>query len=105
LHLLSVLLRKHGFDIYSLSTPEDIFSTMKLFKPDIILMDVKLGNYDGKEICAQLKANEDTKSIKIILHSAFPEIEKEYQLCGAEEFILKPTDISNLVSRLNFHLK
>ena len=105
LQLLTELLRKNGFDVYSLSTPVDIFATIKLFHPSIIILDVKMGNYDGKEICAQLKANEETKSIKVILHSAFPEIEKEYQVCGAEEFIIKPTDISLLVSRLNFHLE
>ena len=105
LHLLTALLRENGFDVYSLSTPEDIFSTIKMFRPGIIILDVKLGNYDGKEICKQLRADQSTKDIKVILHSAFPEIEKEYQLCGADEFILKPTNISHLVSRLNDHLK
>jgi len=104
LHLLTELLRKNGFDVYSLSNPEDLFATIKSFKPGIIILDIKMGNYDGKEICAQLKANEETKSIKVILHSAFPQIEKEYELCGAEEFIIKPTDLSHLVSRLRFHL-
>ena len=105
LHLLTALLRENGFDVYSLSHPEDIFTTIKVFKPGIIILDVKLGNYDGKEICRQLRANQDTKDIKVILHSAFPEIEKEYQQCGAQEFILKPTELSHLISRLNFHLK
>jgi len=105
LHLLTELLRKNGFDVYSLSNPEDLLATIKSFKPGIIILDIKMGNYDGKEICAQLKANEETKSIKVILHSAFPQIEKEYELCGAEEFIIKPTDLSHLVSRLRFHLE
>jgi DNA-binding response OmpR family regulator len=105
LHLLTAILRENGFDVYSLSNPDDIFATIKVFKPNIIILDVKLGNYDGKEICARLKADESTRAIKVILHSAFPEIEEEYHLCGAEEFIIKPTNISHLISRLNFHLR
>jgi two-component system, OmpR family, phosphate regulon response regulator PhoB len=105
LHLLTALLRGHGFDVYSLSNPDEIFAIIKTFKPKIIIMDVKMGSYNGKEICAQLKADEETKSIKVTLHSAFPEIEQEYKLCGADDFIIKPTHISDLISRLNFHLK
>jgi DNA-binding response OmpR family regulator len=104
LHLLTVLLRKNGFDVCPLSNPNDIFQVVKTFRPNLMILDVKIGEYDGREICKKLKANEETKSIKVILHSAFPEIEKQYQLCGAEEFIIKPTDISTLIARLNHHL-
>ena len=63
------------------------------------------GKYDGKEICKQLKSAEHSKGIKVILHSAYPEIKNEYKLCGADEFILKPVAIDHLVSRLNYNLK
>ena len=104
LHLLTALLRENGFDVYSIASPDELFATMKSFKPGIILLDVRLGNYDGKEICSRLKKDETTKGVKIILHSAFPEIEKEYALCGADEFILKPTNVAHLVDRLRYHL-
>jgi DNA-binding response OmpR family regulator len=105
LSLLTALLRKNRFDVYPLSNPNDVFHVVKTFRPDLMILDVRVGEHDGREICKKLKANEETKSIKVILHSAFPEIEEQYQLCGAEEFIIKPTDISTLISRLNHHLR
>jgi DNA-binding response OmpR family regulator len=105
LTLLTSLLRANDFDVYSLSNPDHIFNLARVFKPDIILLDVRLGNYDGKEICRQLKADDDSKSIKIILHSAVPGIADEYHLCGADEFIMKPTEMSYLLARLRIHLQ
>ena len=105
LHLLTVLLRKQGFDIYSISNPDELPKVVKQFKPELILLDVSVGQHDGKRICKELKADPDTRVIKVILHSAFPQIADEYKLCGADEFILKPADIFHLTERLNFHLK
>src|SRR5258705_9453472 len=90
---------------YPLSNPDEMFAIIKVFKPDIIILDVKLGNYDGKEICRHLQTHHSTKDIQAILHSAFPEIENKNELYGADEFILKPTNISHLISRLNFPLQ
>jgi DNA-binding response OmpR family regulator len=105
LHLLSTLLSKKGFEVYSLSNPAEIGAIVISFKPNIVVLDVRIGKYDGKEICKQLKSAEHSKGIKVILHSAYPEIKNEYKLCGADEFILKPVAIDHLVSRLNYNLK
>ena len=104
LHLLTALLRKRGFEVYSLSSGEDALTVTRNFKPDIILLDVRLGRFDGRLICWQIKTEKDIKGVTIILHSAFPEIETEYKSYCADEFILKPTEIDYIIARINYHL-
>src|SRR5258708_7297772 len=96
LHLLTALLRKRGFDVYSLSSGEDALTITRNFKPDVIVLDVRLGNEDGRKICWEIKTEWDIKGVPIILHSAFADVEKEYKTYYADEFILKPTDINYL---------
>ena len=101
LFLGSSLLQHKGFDVCSLANAEDVFEVVRAFKPDLILLDIKLGNYDGRHICSQLKNNSETKDIKIILYSAFPETQYDYQEYGANDFLLKPYEIDHLVERIN----
>jgi DNA-binding response OmpR family regulator len=100
LQLMSAMLRNNGFDVYSVSDINEVFTLIKSFKPDIILLDVKLGNQDGREICTQIKGNPETKNIKVLLHSAFSHVSWEYELCGADGFMLKPYDLSDLVTKI-----
>lgn len=104
LFLGSSLLRQKGFDVFSLSKTDTLLNSIEFFKPDLILLDVKLGDQDGRNICRQLKENSGTNSIKIILYSAFPETSVEYAKYGADDFIVKPYELDHLVTRINHHL-
>jgi DNA-binding response OmpR family regulator len=104
LFLGSSLLKQRGFDVFSLSKADETLETVKSFRPDLILLDVKLGNLDGRDICLRLKSNPDTSFIKIILYSAFPETSVEYRKYGADDFIVKPYEFNHLVERIRYHL-
>jgi DNA-binding response OmpR family regulator len=104
LFLGSSLLKQRGFEVFSLSRADESLDTVKSFKPHLILLDVKLGNLDGRDICLRLKSNPDTSFIKIILYSAFPETSVEYTKYGADDFIVKPYQFNHLVERINHHL-
>ncbi len=101
----SSLLRQKGFDVFSLAKTDSIFSCINFFKPHLILLDVKLGDQDGRNICQQLKENPETKSIKIILYSAFPETSVEYAKYGADDFVVKPYKLDQLITRIHHHLE
>ena len=98
-------LRKSGFDVHSCTDGREVFPAVKNYNPDLIILDVKLNDQDGRTICRQLKNDLLTKGIKIILQSAFPDVGREYHIYGAEEFILKPYTIDHLLSRIKYHLK
>jgi len=104
LFLGSSLLKQRGFDVFSLSSVDEIFEIVQSFKPHVILLDVKLGDQDGRNICLELKGNPETDFIKVILYSAFPETSVEYSKYGADDFVVKPYEFNHLVERILHNL-
>jgi len=104
LFLGSSLLKQRGYEVFSLSSADEAFEIVKSFNPHLILLDVKLGDQDGRNICLKLKRDPETNLIKIILYSAFPETSVEYSKYGADEFIVKPYEFNHLVERIRHHL-
>jgi DNA-binding response OmpR family regulator len=105
LYLSTSLLRKQGFDVYSMSSTDQVLSTVKSFGPEIIIIDVKLAKYDARALCRQLKVHANRSGVKVLLHSKLAEFENEYDQYGAVEFMLKPYSMDFLVSRISYHLK
>lgn len=104
LFLGSSLLKQRGFEVFSLPTADNVLETAKSFKPHLILLDVKLGDQDGRNICLILKRDPETAFTKIILYSAFPETSVEYSKYGADDFVVKPYEFNHLVGRIRHHL-
>jgi DNA-binding response OmpR family regulator len=75
-------------------------------KPDIILLDIAMPEMDGYEVCKKLKKNPDTKGIPIIFLTARVEKEdiiKGFEL-GAVDYIIKPFNFNELISRVRTHI-
>jgi DNA-binding response OmpR family regulator len=81
---------------------QDILSTGK---PDIIILDIFLGALDGREICRELKENEDTKSIPVIMLSAHDRLSKAYDDNCADGYIMKPFALAELLGEIQLLIK
>ncbi len=105
LTVVKILLESNGFNVVAISKWQEIDSKINIFHPDLILLDVSLGTQDGRNICKQLKSNNDTKHIPVILFSANHNVEKSISECLADRFISKPFDINFLIESINNDLK
>jgi len=101
---LKHLLENKGYVVTILSRPETAFTMINVLKPDIILLDIKLAEHDGRDICMQLKSNAKTKKLKIILFSGLIVSKEDYIGYGADDFIEKPINFSALFKKLKAHL-
>ncbi len=72
--------------------------------PDLILLDMLLSGEDGKIIAKKIKSEEGTKKIPIIMLSAYPNVEKEIRMAGADDFIAKPFNMSELLEKIQKNL-
>ena len=76
--------------------------------PDAILLDVKMPEMDGFETCRRLKIDESTKHIPVIMITAIktdPQSRIKGLECGANAFLAKPIDQSELVSQVSVALR
>ncbi len=75
--------------------------------PDLILLDVLMPKMDGFEVCRYLKKNPQTEEIPIIFVTAKYETHYivEGLLCGGVDYIIKPFQVNELLTRLKTHLQ
>lgn len=72
--------------------------------PDLILLDIWLSGSNGGELAKYLKSQEKTKNIPIILFSANRDIEKIAKESGADDFLIKPFELTQLLQKINKHI-
>ncbi|MEO6948373.1 MAG: response regulator [Ginsengibacter sp.] len=105
LSVMEILLSMKGFNVEVTSKGENTLPKIESFKPDLILLDVLISGYDGRVICKQLKSNEETKSIPVIMFSAHPGAAATIADYGANDFIAKPFNVNNLINKINHQLE
>ena len=102
LDIIQSLLTRNGFDVQIDNNWQNGLEGIIEFDPQIILLDVFLSGVDGLDICKQLKANPLTSHIPVVILSAYPRIaESAIDDYGADDFIAKPFEVSELVSKIH----
>ncbi len=107
LELLRYNLAKNGFNVTTATSGEDALKTTKTKTFDIILLDLMLPGIDGLDVCKELKKNQSTSSIPIIMLTAKGEeadIVAGLEL-GADDYVTKPFSPRVLVSRIKAVLR
>jgi DNA-binding response OmpR family regulator len=101
---VSMILEESGYDVESMVNGEAIY-TMKKDFPDLFLLDIWMSGIDGRDICKYLKKQDVTKNIPIIMISANKDTEKFAKEAGADDFLTKPFEMSNLVEKITKYVK
>ena len=106
LRLLSKTLSKEGYQVRCAINGSIALLTIKTKIPDLILLDVNMPDIDGFEVCQQLKKSDLTKDIPIIFVSASGHINDKVRAfeSGGVDYISKPVQIPELLSRVNIQL-
>ncbi len=99
--LLEFLLISNEFKVKSFATAGDFQKSLAAGTPDLILLDIMLPDGNGMELCKEIKENDHTENIPIVLMSAHTEISVTH--C-ANDFVAKPFDIDDLLERINKQL-
>ena len=102
--VMEILLTMKGFEVEVTAKWESTFEKVRVFNPDLILLDVLISGNDGRTICRELKSREETKDIPIIMFSAHPSAAATIADYGANDFIAKPFDVNDLLAKVNRHL-
>ena len=100
-------LERRGFTVrFAVDGPSGIETATEL-KPDLILMDIGLGEMDGCEATRRIKTNPDTTNIPIIAltASAFETDRMKAFEAGCDDFDTKPVDLPRLLGKMEKSLQ
>jgi DNA-binding response OmpR family regulator len=104
LKLARTRLEASGYKVLTLESGDRAVQLAKAEKPDLILLDIVMPGRNGYEVCRELKADEATRGIPIVLLAAqYPE--EEYVrinsgVIGADDYILKPFEAQQLLAKI-----
>jgi DNA-binding response OmpR family regulator len=87
--LLKTLLKMEGYQVIALSLDDDVFDAVRKDRPDVLLLDVHLPHVNGLDVIDQLRGNDETQDLKVVMTSGL-DLELECKNHGADDFLLKP---------------
>lgn len=106
LELLSKLLKEKGYVVRSAIDGSIALKSVKARIPDLILLDVKMSNINGFDVCRKLKSEEYSRDIPIIFISALNDTEQVIEgfKAGGVDYITKPFHAEEVLARVKTHL-
>ena len=107
LRLLMNILAKQNYNVRLAPNGPRALSTVEALPPDLILLDIKMPNMSGYEVCERLKADDRARDIPVLFLSALDEMEdklKGFEV-GGVDYITKPFQTQEVLARVRTHLK
>ncbi len=107
LRLLSSMLTEKGYKVRKAIDGKAALKAVEAVIPDLILLDIRMPEIDGYQVCEILKADQRTQDIPIIFISALDETMDKVRAfqVGAVDYITKPFQAPEVLARVANHLK
>ncbi len=98
LKLLSMLLVAKGYDVQTATSAEQALEILPVFKPRLLLLDIRLPGMDGLTLARKLRAEREHADLVIIAvtASAMKGDEQEVLAAGCDAYVAKPIDTRTL---------
>ncbi len=105
LDVIKIVMELQGYQAKCIDHGRNLTESVMDYNPNIILLDIMLGTYDGRALCDDLKSNPKTNHIPIIIISASDTIYSSGEKnCAAETFISKPFDMNYLITQIETYV-
>jgi two-component system, sensor histidine kinase and response regulator len=106
LRLLSSTLTERGYKVRSVINGAMALMGAQAAPPDLIMLDIKMPDMDGYEVCQRLKENPQTREIPVIFISALDEVFDKVKAftSGGVDYIQKPFQIEEVLARIENQL-
>jgi PAS domain S-box-containing protein len=95
--LIRYHLESNGYEVTTAARGKEALAKAQQEKPDLITLDIRLPDIDGFEVLQQLKSDEKTANIPVVIVSIVPDREDGFRL-GAVDYVVKPVDEGRLLS-------
>ncbi len=106
LQVLSATLCDRGYKVRGVIKGQMAILAARSAPPDLIVLDIKLPDISGYEVCSQLKADPKTAAIPVIFISALDEVLDKVKAfaVGGADYITKPFQVEEVLARVEHQL-
>jgi DNA-binding response OmpR family regulator len=105
LDALQQMLEWNGYDVITTADGKEVLPLIRAEQPDLLLLDVWLQGYDGREICLQIKQQETLRHMPVLLLSAHGDVQQMVAQASADGSIQKPFLMNTLLTTIASALK
>lgn len=105
LEAVTMVLRRRKLEVIAIEDPEQLYKKIDQHQPDLVLMDIALGLYDGRTLCRKLKNDPAHAHLPVILFSAQTFTYESVEESGADGVLNKPFHVQALFSTIDQLLK
>ncbi len=83
-----------GHQVSAVASGHQLLRTIDLFKPDVVVLDIKLVDYDGLELLKEIR--NEYYNLPVILCSAYQTYKYDLRSISADYYVVKSFDLSEL---------
>lgn len=105
--LLCAQLKSYNYEIATAFDGDAALKKIEESPPDLVLLDLMMPKVSGYEVCQQIKKNKKTQLIPVIVVTALKDLNDKIKAIeiGADDFLMKPFNKLELITRIKSLLK
>ena len=107
LDMVQAFLTSEGYTTSTCKDGTEALESISSDPPDLIILDLKLPDIDGYEICRRIRRNPELRDIPVIMLTGYTTVEDKIRGIeeGADDYITKPFNLSELKARVEMVLR
>ena len=97
-----------GYDVFAENHATNVLTAARIFRPDLVLLDIMMPGMDGGDVAARLRADPLLRDTPIIFLTAIisnEDTDGHAMLSGGETFLAKPVNIGELKKTVEEHIR
>jgi len=95
-------LEDEGYKVISCHNGESVMDSIKSCKPEVVVLDIRLGAIEGLEVLEQIKSYD--LNLPVILNSAYSTYKANFSSWIADDYVIKSPDLSELKSTIKKYI-
>jgi CheY-like chemotaxis protein len=103
LEAMKMMLEMYDFSVETVADGS-ILPKLTTLKPKLLLLDICMSGVDGRDVCKAMKASDATKDIPVVMISASCDMVSSAKESGADDYLAKPFEVQELLTKVNKYL-
>ena len=99
--MIKMMLEYKGYSVTVSERAEQAYEVLRTDEFDLIIMDMLLSGVNGTDLCSEFKKDGSIAHVPVIMISAHPNAKEICLEAGADEFISKPFDMQDILSKID----